>query len=180
MWSITLEFYSLTFLVLTDDWYAGVLARLHINAFRIERIEEADSEDILAAAAASIMGESIVGSAVYILPSMYNHNCGMGILYLVFILCNVVVIERWRRYFLQSYLLVARNATTTTIKAHFNNVRTFSHSPVQHVNGLWLNDSVTNSTLMLDVSINDRSKRGHSLAFQCHSKLGGSSEHQIR
>ncbi|XP_024366271.1 histone-lysine N-methyltransferase ATXR4 [Physcomitrium patens] len=60
---------------LTDDWYAGVLARLHINAFRIERIEEADSEDILAAAAASIMGESIVGSAVYILPSMYNHNC---------------------------------------------------------------------------------------------------------
>lgn len=59
---------------LTDDWYAGVLARLHINAFRIERVDEEDGEDIFAAAAASILGESI-GSAVYGLPSMYNHDC---------------------------------------------------------------------------------------------------------
>ena len=66
----------LTILVLTDDWYAGVLARLHINAFRIERVDQEDSEDVLAAAAASILGESIVGSAVYVLPSMYNHDCG--------------------------------------------------------------------------------------------------------
>jgi hypothetical protein len=64
----------LTILVLTDDWYAGVLARLHINAFRIERVDQEDSEDILAAA--SILGESILGSAVYVLPSMYNHDCG--------------------------------------------------------------------------------------------------------
>lgn len=62
--------------VLTEDWYAGVLARLHINAFRVERISEEDSEDMLAAAAASILGDSIVGSAVYVLPSMYNHDCG--------------------------------------------------------------------------------------------------------
>lgn len=67
---------SWQFLVLTDDWYAGVLARLHINAFRIERVDEEDGEDIFAAAAASILGESIVGSAVYGLPSMYNHDCG--------------------------------------------------------------------------------------------------------
>lgn len=60
---------------LTDDWYAGVLARLHINAFRIERVDQEDSEDILAAAAASILGESILGSAVYVVPSMYNHDC---------------------------------------------------------------------------------------------------------
>jgi hypothetical protein len=53
-----------------------VLARLHINAFRVERINEEDSEDMLAAAAASILGDSIVGSAVYVLPSMYNHDCG--------------------------------------------------------------------------------------------------------
>lgn len=31
---------------------------------------------MLAAAAASILGDSIVGSAVYVLPSMYNHDCG--------------------------------------------------------------------------------------------------------
>jgi len=61
---------------LTDDWYAGVLARLHINAFRVERVDQEDCGDILAAAAASILGESIVGSAVYLLPSMYNHDCG--------------------------------------------------------------------------------------------------------
>lgn len=68
--------YFLTSLVLTDDWYAGVLARLHINAFRVERVDQEDCGDILAAAAASILGESLVGSAVYILPSMYNHDCG--------------------------------------------------------------------------------------------------------
>lgn len=66
----------LTISVLTNDWYAGVLARLHINAFRVERVGQEDAEDILAAAAASILGESIVGSAVYVLPSMYNHDCG--------------------------------------------------------------------------------------------------------
>ncbi|KAG0558058.1 hypothetical protein KC19_10G001400 [Ceratodon purpureus] len=66
---------SLNLSFLTDDWYVGVLARLHINAFRIERVDQDDSEDILAAAAASILGESILGSAVYVLPSMYNHDC---------------------------------------------------------------------------------------------------------
>lgn len=69
-------FLDVLILVLTDDWYAGVLARLHVNAFRVERVDEEDCEDILAAAAASILGESIVGSAVYVLPSMYNHDCG--------------------------------------------------------------------------------------------------------
>lgn len=52
-----------------------MLARLHINAFRLERISEEDSEDMLAAAAASILGDNIVGSAVYVLPSTYNHDC---------------------------------------------------------------------------------------------------------
>ena len=69
----------LTILVLTDDWYARLLARLHINAFRIERVDQEDSEDVLAAAAASILGESIVGSAVYVLSSMYNHDCGTAL-----------------------------------------------------------------------------------------------------
>jgi hypothetical protein len=33
--------------------------------------------DLLAAASASISVETTVGSAVYMLPSMYNHDCGI-------------------------------------------------------------------------------------------------------
>lgn len=81
------------FLVLMDDWYVGVFVRLYINVFCIERIEEVDFEDIFVVVVVLIMGESIVGFVVYILFFMYNYNCGMGIFYFVFILCNVVVIE---------------------------------------------------------------------------------------
>jgi hypothetical protein len=42
----------------------------------VERIDEQDAGDLLAAATASITGDSIVGTAIYILPSMYNHDCG--------------------------------------------------------------------------------------------------------
>jgi hypothetical protein len=42
----------------------------------VERIDEQDGGDLLAAATASITGDSIVGTAIYILPSMYNHDCG--------------------------------------------------------------------------------------------------------
>jgi hypothetical protein len=42
----------------------------------VERINELDAEDLLVAAIASITGDSIVGTAIYILPSMYNHDCG--------------------------------------------------------------------------------------------------------
>jgi hypothetical protein len=45
-------------------------------AFHVERINELDAEDLLAAAIASITGDSIVGTAIDILPSMYNHDCG--------------------------------------------------------------------------------------------------------
>ncbi|CAK9198292.1 unnamed protein product [Sphagnum troendelagicum] len=64
-----------SFEFLTEDWYAGIIARLHLNAFRVERIDEQDAGDLLAAATASITGDSIVGTAIYILPSMYNHDC---------------------------------------------------------------------------------------------------------
>jgi hypothetical protein len=40
----------------------------------VEGIDELDAEDLLAAV--STMGDRIVGSAIYILPSMYNHDCG--------------------------------------------------------------------------------------------------------
>jgi hypothetical protein len=44
--------------------------------FRVERINELDAEDLPAAAIASITGDSIVSTAIYLLPSMYNHDCG--------------------------------------------------------------------------------------------------------
>jgi hypothetical protein len=42
----------------------------------VERINELDEEDFLATAIVSIMGDSIVSTAIYILPSIYNHDCG--------------------------------------------------------------------------------------------------------
>jgi hypothetical protein len=45
-------------------------------AFGVERINELDAEDLLVAAIASITRDSIVGTAIYILSSMYNHDCG--------------------------------------------------------------------------------------------------------
>lgn len=66
---------SLTFKVLTKQWYIGVLARIRINAFRIE-LAGGLYEDLLLAAAASVEAEAAVGNAVYMLPSFYNHDCG--------------------------------------------------------------------------------------------------------
>ncbi|KAJ9554781.1 hypothetical protein OSB04_009395 [Centaurea solstitialis] len=63
---------QLTFL--TIEWYAGVLARIRINAFRIE-LAGGSYEDLLALAAASVESEAAVGNAVYMLPSFYNHDC---------------------------------------------------------------------------------------------------------
>jgi hypothetical protein len=45
-------------------------------AFHAESINELDAEDLLTAAIASITGDSIVGTAIDILPSMYNDDCG--------------------------------------------------------------------------------------------------------
>jgi hypothetical protein len=45
----------------------------------VERINELDAEDLLVAAIASIMGDSIVGTAIYILSSMYNHDCDWNV-----------------------------------------------------------------------------------------------------
>ncbi|GJY34978.1 histone-lysine N-methyltransferase ATXR4 [Tanacetum coccineum] len=63
---------QLTFLNIA--WYAGVLARIRINAFRIE-LAGGSYEDLLASAIASVESEAAVGNAVYMLPSFYNHDC---------------------------------------------------------------------------------------------------------
>ncbi|XP_020521922.1 histone-lysine N-methyltransferase ATXR4 isoform X4 [Amborella trichopoda] len=60
--------------ILTKQWYVGVLARIRINAFRIE-LAGGISGDLLSMAAASVLAEAAVGNAVYILPSFYNHDC---------------------------------------------------------------------------------------------------------
>lgn len=52
-----------------------MLARIRINAFRIE-LAGGSYEDLLSSAAASIDGDVAVGNAVYMLPSFYNHDCG--------------------------------------------------------------------------------------------------------
>ncbi|XP_059064964.1 histone-lysine N-methyltransferase ATXR4 [Cryptomeria japonica] len=64
----------LTFL--TKEWYFSMLARIRVNVFRIEMIDGTGYHaDLLAAASASISAESAVGNAVYMLSSMYNHDC---------------------------------------------------------------------------------------------------------
>ncbi|KAJ4971890.1 hypothetical protein NE237_004989 [Protea cynaroides] len=59
---------------LTKEWYTGVLARIRINAFRIELVG-GSYEDLLLLASASVEAEAAVGNAVYMLPSFYNHDC---------------------------------------------------------------------------------------------------------
>ncbi|XP_004514157.1 histone-lysine N-methyltransferase ATXR4 [Cicer arietinum] len=59
---------------LTKQWYISVLARIRINAFRIE-LASGSYEDLLSSAFASVEAETAVGNAVYILPSFYNHDC---------------------------------------------------------------------------------------------------------
>lgn len=63
------------FEVLTKQWYIDVLARIRINAFRIELVG-GSYEDLLLLASSSVNGDAAVGSAIYMLPSFYNHDCG--------------------------------------------------------------------------------------------------------
>ncbi|KAF0933335.1 hypothetical protein E2562_017957 [Oryza meyeriana var. granulata] len=59
---------------LTKEWYINVLARIRINAFRIELVASS-YEDLLSSAVASVACDAAVGNAVYMLPSFYNHDC---------------------------------------------------------------------------------------------------------
>lgn len=70
-----IERYVFYLLVLTEEWYVAVLARVRINDVRIE-LAGGSYEDMLASAAALVEAEAAVGNAVYLLPSLYNHDCG--------------------------------------------------------------------------------------------------------
>ncbi|KAJ3702707.1 hypothetical protein LUZ61_006412 [Rhynchospora tenuis] len=63
---------SMTFL--SKEWYINVLARLRVNAFRIE-LACGSYEDLLASAVALVGDDAAVGNAVYIVSSFYNHDC---------------------------------------------------------------------------------------------------------
>ncbi|RZS11037.1 hypothetical protein BHM03_00042334 [Ensete ventricosum] len=70
--------------VLTKEWYINVLARIRINAFRIELVAKT-YEEMLTSAAAFIAADAAVGNAIYMLPSFYNHDCGKLSLSIFFI-----------------------------------------------------------------------------------------------
>lgn len=73
-WVISLC-YFFDLLVLTREWYVDVMARIRINAFRVE-LPVGSYEDLHSSAAASVQGEAAVGNAMYMLPAFYNHSCG--------------------------------------------------------------------------------------------------------
>lgn len=70
---------------MTKQWYTGILARIRVNAFRIE-LAGGLHEDLFSLAAASVEAEAAVGIAVYMLPSFYNHDCGKKSKYLAWYL----------------------------------------------------------------------------------------------
>lgn len=81
----------MTLQVLTNTWYTSVLARIRINAFRVE-LAGGLYEDLLSAAAASVEAEAAVGNAVYMLPSFYNHDCGKLSLFQTY--ANACLVQR--------------------------------------------------------------------------------------
>eukprot|EP00899_Mesostigma_viride_P010408 jgi/Mesvir1/19369/Mv10416-RA.1 len=80
------------FAFLNLPWYTSVMARLHINAFRIDLpsvppLPAAASggssllswEHLAAAAAAAVVGDGGVGTGAFLLLSMYNHSCAPNV-----------------------------------------------------------------------------------------------------
>jgi hypothetical protein len=65
------------------DWYVAVLARLHLNTFKVQGVlplafSSADAGAAALAAAASAMlsaDDASTGSALYLLASLFNHSC---------------------------------------------------------------------------------------------------------
>lgn len=58
------------------DWYVAVMARLHLNTFKVEAALPIDWSQGHAAAAAMLGGDAAsAGSALYLLGSLFNHSC---------------------------------------------------------------------------------------------------------
>ncbi len=60
------------------DWFTAVLARLHLNTFRVDAPPPHASlwgSGGHAALAALLAGDGAAGSALYLVPSLFNHDC---------------------------------------------------------------------------------------------------------
>lgn len=55
------------------DWYVGVLSRLHLNSFRVETVPLVTGFTDLRGGQG--FADSRVGSAAYLLASLFNHSC---------------------------------------------------------------------------------------------------------
>lgn len=55
--------------------YVAVLARLHLNTFKVDAVFPVDWSNPYAAAAAMVQADSSSGSALYLLASLFNHSC---------------------------------------------------------------------------------------------------------
>lgn len=55
--------------------YVAVLARLHLNTFKVDAVLPMDWGNPYAAAAAMMQPDSSSGSALYLLASLFNHSC---------------------------------------------------------------------------------------------------------
>lgn len=55
--------------------YVAVLARLHLNTFKVDGVFPVDWTNPMAAAAAMVQADSSSGSALYLLASLFNHSC---------------------------------------------------------------------------------------------------------
>jgi len=52
-----------------------VLARLHLNTFKVDAVLPLDWGNAYAAAAAMLQADGSSGSALYLLASLFNHSC---------------------------------------------------------------------------------------------------------
>lgn len=85
--------YPLSDAVFTPQWYAAVLSRLHLNSFRLLPMAPAValaaganatgqwSAAMWQAASMAVRGEEGFGSGLYLLPSLFNHDCGKELMH---------------------------------------------------------------------------------------------------
>lgn len=66
---------------LSLEWYVGMLARLHINSFRVDGVMLTGDCSLAEMAAASVgaQQDGSLGTAVYLLASLFNHSCGPNV-----------------------------------------------------------------------------------------------------
>jgi len=69
--------------VITLEWYADMMSRVHPNAFRVDLIDKMGLEHDYAAALRRMFveqeSENGCGSAVYLLSSLFNHSCSPNV-----------------------------------------------------------------------------------------------------